>query len=164
MKRIYLIRHAKSSWKEMDLADFDRPLNKRGKRDAPIMGKRLNSLYGKPDLIMTSPAKRAMRTAVIFAKELGYPVEKIFKNELIYMAGVSELLGLIHLIDDSNDKVMLFGHNPDLTILANYLTRNHIDNIPTCGIFCMDFNIEFWKDVAQSQGQFVFFDYPKRYL
>ena len=165
MKRLYLIRHAKSSWDDPDLSDIDRPLNKRGKKDAPIMGERLkNEHKAKPDLIISSPAKRAIRTARVIAKEIGYSKEKIEIKDSLYASGVTAMLNVIHYLDDSLDEVMLFGHNPDLTSLANHLSNQHVDNIPTCGIFCVDFDLKSWQDVKKGKGIFKFLDYPKKQL
>jgi phosphohistidine phosphatase len=163
MKRLYLIRHAKSSWKESGVDDIDRPLNKRGKRDASFMGQRLKKYGMSPDLILSSPAKRALRTARIIAKELGYPKENIETRDAIYLQGISAILQEIHTLDDNHDTVMLFGHNPDFTILAKHLTDYQVDNIPTCGIFCVDVNVDSWSDVTEDRGDFVFFDYPKKH-
>jgi phosphohistidine phosphatase len=164
MKRLYLIRHAKSSWKDPTVVDFDRPLNKRGKRDAPFMGKRIKSYQVQPDLIISSPANRAAKTAKIIAEEIGVPKKQIVYDESIYEAGVASLLHVIRNIDNSANQVMLFGHNPGLTMLAEYLTHILVDNIPTCGIFCVDFAIDSWKEVAEGSGKVVFFDYPKKHL
>lgn len=163
MKRLYIIRHAKSSWGDPDLADIDRPLNKRGEKDAPFMGKRLIEQHkANPDLILSSPAKRALRTARIIAKEIDYPKEKIEIKDSLYGSGVGAMLNVIQYLDDSLDEVMLFGHNPDLTSLAIYLSNHEVDNIPTCGIFCVDFDIQSWNDVQKGKGIFKFFDYPKK--
>ncbi len=165
MKRLYLIRHAKSSWNELDLADIDRPLNKRGKRDAPFMGKRLKEGHkANPDLILSSPAKRALRTAKIIAKEIDYPKGKIEIKDSLYGSGVQGMLNVIHYLDNSLNEVMLFGHNPDITSLANYLSDQNFDNIPTCGIFCVEFDIQSWKDVKEGKGIFKFFDFPKMHV
>jgi len=165
MKRLLLIRHAKSSWDDPDVADIDRPLNNRGKRDAPVMGERLKNTHNaKPDLILSSPAKRALRTAKIIAKEIEYPAEKVVIKNSLYGAGVDAMLNVIQYLDDSIHEVMVFGHNPDLTSLANYLSDHQTDNIPTCGVFCVDFDIKLWKDVKSGKGIFRFFDYPKKHL
>ena len=163
MKRLYLIRHAKSSWNNSDLTDFERPLNQRGKRDAPFMGKRLKDHKVKADLIISSPAKRALKTAKIIAKEIDFPTEKILPNESIYEEGTLASLKLIRNIDDSYNNVMLFGHNPTITSLATYLTNYQIQNMPTCSIFCMEFNIDSWKEMSEGEGTFIFFDYPKKH-
>ena len=162
MKRLYLIRHAKSSWKNPDLPDLDRPLNKRGERDAPFMGKRLKKSKIRPDLIISSPAKRALKTARIIAKEIGYPKDKIMIKDSLYASSVSTIVNIIQYLDESIAEAMLVGHNPDFTSLANYLTNYGVDNIPTCGIFCVDFDIKLWKEVDQGKGILNFFDYPKK--
>jgi len=164
MKRLYLIRHAKSSWDDPDLADIDRPLNKRGEKDAPYMGTRLKEQHkANPDLILSSPAKRALRTARIIAKAIDFPEKKIEIKDSLYTSGVTAMVDVIHHLADSLDEVMLFGHNPDLTSLANYLSNQQVDNIPTCGIFCIDFDIQLWQDVKKGKGVFKFFDYPKKH-
>ncbi len=164
MKRLYLVRHAKSSWKDATLEDFDRPLNKRGQRDAPFMGKRLKFYKVSPDLIMSSPAKRAAKTAKVIAEEIGFPKKQIVYEDAIYEAGVKSLLRVIREINDSASQVLLFGHNPGLTMLAEYLSDAVIDNIPTCGVFCLDFNVTSWENVEEGKGTIVFFDYPKKHL
>ncbi len=164
MKRLFLIRHAKSSWGEPDVADIDRPLNSRGKRDAPVMGERLRKEHrAQPDLILSSPAKRALRTAKIIAKEIDYAEEKIEIRDSLYASGVQAMLNVIKYLDDSLDEVMLFGHNPDLTAMAHFLSNRQVDNIPTCGIFCVDFDIQSWQDLKTGKGIFKFFDYPKKH-
>jgi phosphohistidine phosphatase len=163
MKQLYLVRHAKSSWKNPELADMERPLNKRGKRDAPFMGKRLSRHNVQPDLIISSPAKRALSTAKSIAQEIGYPRKRIVANESVYMASVQTLLKTIQDIDESHSRAILLGHNPGLTELAVRLSQHQVDNIPTCGIFCIDFNVDSWKEVSEGTGTFAFFDYPKKH-
>ncbi len=164
MKRLYLIRHAKSSWKHQDLDDFDRPLNNRGKRDAPNMGKRLKEQNAAPDLLLSSPANRALTTAETIAGEIGYPIENIEADEDIYLAGVTTLLTVIKNITNDHHTVFLFGHNPGFTELANALANIRIDNVPTCGIVCIDFEIASWKQVGVGKGTLVSFEYPKQFI
>lgn len=164
MKRLILIRHAKSSWGDPDLADRERPLNDRGKRDAPMMGRRLKQEHqANPDLILSSPAKRALKTARIIAAVIGYPGEKIEIKDSLYASGVHAMLDVIHYLDDALEEVMLFGHNPDITSLANALSDHQIENIPTCGVLRVDFEIKSWKEVAPGRGVIKFFDYPKKH-
>ena len=163
MKRLILMRHAKSSWDQPDLADFDRPLNKRGKRDAPLMARRLRDLPEKPDLILTSPAERALSTARIVADEIGFPKKKIVRRKDIYLAASGELLGVLQTIDNPLSRVLLCGHNPGLTNLGNYLANLHIVNIPTCGVVCLELAVDSWADLAQGCGTLVYFDFPKRH-
>ncbi len=161
MRTLYLIRHAKSSWEDPTRDDFDRPLNKRGKRDAPIMGNRLRDNGADPDLVISSPAKRAVLTARTIAKAVGYEAGRIETDEAIYGGGASRLLGLIRRIDDANHRVMLFGHNPGLTWLAVDLTDARIDNMPTCAVLCIRFDVASWGEIKKGAGEVVFFDYPK---
>ncbi len=161
MKRIYLVRHAKSSWKHIGLSDHDRPLNERGERDAPRMGRRLQKSGARPDLLLSSPARRAISTARIIAEELGYPPERIVEEPMIYDGSAREIFELFKKLPAQVDSVMLFGHNLEITILAEYLTPNPIGNLPTCGVFCADFAVESWPKIAENAGQLVFFDYPK---
>jgi phosphohistidine phosphatase len=161
MKRLTLLRHAKSSWKNTEMADFDRPLNTRGEGDAPEMGQRLAERQFKPDCIIASPARRAITTAYLVADEIGFAREKIILNEHIYDAAVSDLVGVIQQIDESCNDVMLVGHNPGFTELSTYLTNTPIENIPTTGVFCIELAVQTWADVAQGSGVMVFFDYPK---
>lgn len=164
MKRLYLVRHAKSSWDDPDLADFERPLNKRGKRDAPFMAQRIAELGARPDIIISSPAKRAILTARAFADALEYPHNNIVQDKAVYLADVSGLLQIIRSIDDSNEQAMIFGHNPGFTSLANFLGKRSIDNIPTCGVYCLDFDDLSWSKVGRNKGTVRFFDYPKKHL
>ena len=164
MKKLYLVRHAKSSWKQPELSDFERPLNKRGKRDAPFMGNILNEKGIMPDLIISSPAVRAYTTARIIAEEIGYPPEKIETNEDIYEASAGEILDIINGIEDHNNTVMIFGHNPGFTSLSNYLSGKFIDNIPTCGISIIEFDVDKWEDVVLNGGKLISFEFPKKYI
>ncbi|MEM9830826.1 MAG: histidine phosphatase family protein [Bacteroidota bacterium] len=160
IKTLYLVRHAKSSWKDTALADYDRPLNKRGKRDAPEMGKRLASKNIQPDLIFSSPAKRAKRTARAIAAEIGYDETQIQWKKELYHATNETLLEQIRNILNQHQSLMLVGHNPGLTDLQNYLCREAIENIVTTGIVCIKFEVAHWKDI--NSGQLQWYDYPKK--
>lgn len=162
MKRLFIIRHAKSSWDDPSLDDFDRPLNKRGKRDAPVMGKRLAKRVGCPDLIVSSPALRAKKTAQAIAEAVGYPIESVEWNERIYEASSTELIGILRKIDESVGTAMVFGHNPTLTMAANQLAGSSIENIPTCGVVELALPGTSWGDLAAGTAKLIDFDYPKR--
>ena len=164
MKTITLIRHAKSSWKNPDLQDIDRPLNARGKRDAPLMGKRLRKMKIKPDLLISSPARRALKTARIIAKAIGYPKKRIQVLDSVYHGNADQLMKVLQDIDERVDHVCLFGHNPDMTFLANGLCNQSIENIPTCGVVGIACDIPSWKQVKMGTGSLIFFDYPKKHL
>jgi phosphohistidine phosphatase len=162
MKTLYLVRHAKSSWKEPKLDDKERPLNKKGKNDAPLMGEILKDKGLSPNLIVSSTAKRASKTALIIAEILGYPKDKINFMDDVYEATTHDLLEIIGKTEEKKSSLMIFGHNPGLTMLHNYLSKHYIDNIPTCGIVALKFNCP-WKEINKNSAEFLFFEYPKLY-
>lgn len=161
MKTLYLMRHAKSSWDDSSQKDFDRTLNERGKKDLLEMGKRLKKKGIKPDLIISSPALRALKTAKEIAKEIGYPEKNIVHEFDVYNASIEDLIFIIRNIDNKYESVMLFGHNPSFTGMVGYLTNQFIDNIPTAGIVQINFDLPTWKQVTHQSGQFISFDFPK---
>lgn len=163
MKTLYVIRHAKSSWEDESLSDFDRPLNERGKRDAPVMGKRLRDRGVVPHLLLSSPAKRAFSTAKRIAKALGYPKDKIKTDRRLYHADSEMIVSVLRNIKNKHDVVFMFGHNPGLTDFVNLMMKERafIDNVPTCGIVAFEFTIEDWKELTRKTGKMLFFDYPK---
>jgi phosphohistidine phosphatase len=161
MKKLYLIRHAKSSWEDSRLSDFERPLNKRGELNAPFMGALLFKKNVKPDLILSSPAFRAKRSAEIIAEELGYTQEILFIPE-IYEGNVSSLEKILLGLNDENNTVLLFGHNPILNMFAQqYLDFE--ENIPTCGVLEIEFTSKSWSKINRSNARLVSFEYPKKY-
>lgn len=161
-KYLFLARHAKSSWKETNLHDGERPLNKRGKRDAPIMGERLATQTLRPEHIVSSPAVRAIRTAEVFARCLNFDADSVEVDAGIYDASASGLVEIIRDFDDRYQIVMLVGHNPALTSLLNLLTHEQINNMPTCSIATISFDEDSWRRVRADGGRLVAFDYPKR--
>ncbi len=163
MKRLYLIRHAKSSWADPTLRDFDRPLNKRGKRDAPFMGKKLAEREIMPDFIMASSAKRAAKTARTIARAIEYPKKDIYFTEAIYLADEEGLYGIVRSCDESVTSLFLVGHNFGITDFAVSLSGEQIENIPTCGIAALEFDLESWQQVGPNTARMLFFDCPKKY-
>ena len=161
MKTLYLVRHAKSSWKYPDLDDFERPLNHRGKKDAPIMGHWLRSKKIIPDLIISSPALRASMTARIISETLSYPTERIKYKDQIYESSLASFFKIIGKTEESVKSLMLVGHNPGITSLANTLSDIYVDNIPTCGIYALNLKIAKWADIADKCGVLKFFKFPK---
>ena len=161
VKTLVLVRHAKSSWKDAALADRDRPLNQRGKRDAPEMGNKLADLVGAPDLIVSSPAARAIATARIVADAVGYPVDGIREDERIYEASAAEILEVIRELDDERDRVFLFGHNPGLTDLVNALSEPAIDNLPTSGVVELGLAADRWAEISRATVRRAAFITPK---
>lgn len=160
-KTLILVRHAKSDWGNPSLSDFDRPLNDRGKRDAPVMAKRLLDKKIKIDLIVASPAKRAAKTAKYFAEAFDYKKEKIDFNEKLYMAEPASFYSIIENTNDKHDCIAVFSHNFGITDFANTLTNTRIDNIPTCGVFAIKADCKKWEDFKEAKKEFLFFDYPK---
>src|ERR1019366_6653447 len=155
MKTLFLVRHAKSSRDDPALPDKDRPLDARGKRDAPKMGTRLARRDVKPDLILSSPAKRALTTAEIIAKRLDYRIKDIVVHDRLYATAADDLLS------DKLKRVMLFGHNPDLTELAHRLS-SEITYLPTCAVAEFKFSGKSWSDVGKTKPTKVALDYPKK--
>ncbi len=162
MKTLYLVRHAKSSWKYSELDDFERPLNRRGRDSLESMGELLKEVKAALDLIISSPATRAAMTARNIASRIHYPLEKILYAESIYLSDADILLHLIQDIDDDVKEAMMIGHNPALTDLGNYISSRQIGNIPTCGIFCVEFSISSWKKIGEGSGVLKFFEVPGR--
>lgn len=162
MKTLYVIRHAKSSWDDPTLSDFDRPLNKRGKKDAPEMGKRLKQRQVVPDLLLSSPAERALTTCHTLAEEIGYAKSKIKTDKNLYHAEDAEILRIIQGLDNKYACVWIFGHNPGLTDFVNLLAEADIDNIPTCGVVACSLDIQSWDEANRKKGTVTFFDYPKK--
>lgn len=150
MKTLFLVRHAKSSWNEPGLPDKDRPLNDRGKRDAPKMGERLAKRNVKPDLILSSPARRALKTAQIIAKRLDYRLEDILVDDRLYAAEADDLLHVIRELGDKPKSVMLIGHNPELTELAHRLS-NKITQMPTCAVAELMFDAKSWSSTGKDK-------------
>jgi len=161
MKTLLLVRHAKSSWDQPGLSDFDRPLNDRGKKDAPAMAKRVKEKGIGLDHLISSPAKRAKKTAKYFAEEFGLKKEDVTLVEGLYGATQTEFLQAIKEIDDSYTKVALFSHNPGITDLASSLTNVRVDDMPTCAVFALQIETDKWEDFTGAEKNFLFFDYPR---
>ena len=163
MKNLFLTRHAKSSWSNPGLADIDRPLNERGKKAAPFMGKLIVDKGEKPELLISSPANRALSTAKAFGEVMGLVENDIIVNRAIYGAGAQQLLELVQNQDDLHKSIMLFGHNPTFTSFVNMLTGSNIMNVVTCGVVRIDFEYSSWIDIDFGSGRLVYYEYPKKY-
>ncbi|MEP0985499.1 histidine phosphatase family protein [Ekhidna sp.] len=159
MKTLYLIRHAKSSW-AFDLSDHDRPLGKRGRRDVIKMGQHLVSNQAKPETYISSTASRAFYTALHFCDQLGVDEGRIKLEKSLYHAGANEILAITKSSPNC-ERLALFGHNPGFTNAANAFANLNFDNIPTCGVVGINFDVKYWKDIAFGEGQLAFFYFPK---
>lgn len=161
MKTLYLVRHAKSSRDDPSVPDRKRPLNDRGERDAPKMGERLADKGVKPDLILSSPALRALATAQIIARKLDYKIKDIVEDERLYASTADELLEVVHEIDDKQKRVMLFGHNPELTALAHRLSSEIVD-MPTCAVAEFVLDVKAWSRIGAQEPISAALYYPKQ--
>ena len=159
MKSVCLVRHAKSSWKDLSLHDKERPLNKRGKHDAPMMAQKLKTKGVVPDIILSSPAKRAYKTAKHFGKIYDLPVTL---DERLYEADTHVLKRVLQEAFETYDHVMLVSHNPGLTDFNDAISDIPLYNIPTAGIVCITFPAH--KEVTSLKGEQQFFIYPKMYV
>mgnify|MGYP003042413655 CR=1 FL=1 len=161
MKRLIVVRHAKSSWDDVSLPDFERPLNERGKHDAPMMAKRILDRKVDIDAFITSPAKRARRTASLFAKEFGQDKEDLILIDELYHAGPEEFYKAIEKAPAKAKTIAIFSHNPGITEFVNSLTDTRVDDMPTCAVYAVKAPIEQWSEFRQAKREFWFFDFPK---
>jgi len=161
MKQLHIARHGKSSWDTGGIADIDRPLNERGVATAYLMAQRLSDRGVIPDLMISSPAVRALSTTLIFLRVMKLPASILQINESFYMGNVDELVQIIRSTDDRFSSLMLFGHNPAFTVLANRFLIHGIENIPTAGIVSLSFPALKWKEIDRTKPDEEVFDYPK---
>lgn len=161
MKTLILIRHAKSSWADPEQSDFDRPLNERGRRDAPVMAQRLLEKNYKIDAILYSSSVRTTETMHVFRGVLGIDIIKCLAINELYHAPLFQLQETVSLINNTCDTVILIGHNPGITAFANSFTKVQTDNLPTCAIFAVRADINAWEEFKNAKKEFLFFDYPK---
>ena len=162
MRTITLLRHAKSSWDNPELVDFDRPLNGRGRKNAPEMAQRLRIAGIRPSLILSSPAKRAWSTAKIIAAEIGYPAEFLHRDRDLYHAGTERLLDVLATQDEGFNSILLVAHNPGLTDLANELVPGLTNNLQTCGYVAVSVDVDSWDLRGRRSAELIEYDYPKK--
>ena len=162
MKTLLLVRHAKSSWDLATLNDFDRSLNERGKKDAPVMAQRLLDRKIDINTFVSSPAKRAKKTAELFCSIYKKDKEQIVFIPALYHASLNTFFEVVTQLNDDYNCVAIFSHNPVITEFVNQLVENvTIDNMPTCGVFAVEISIIKWKEFSTSKKELLFFDYPK---
>ena len=152
MKHLLLIRHAKSSWKNKILTDVERPLNNRGKKEGKILGRLLKKNKLLPDLIISSHAKRARKTAKKIAKEIKYPKNNLKINEIIYQEDVTKIVNLLQSMDDDLNQIFIVGHNPTLMNLTQYFTNISLKKFATSGFVLISFPIKNWHDLSKNIG------------
>jgi phosphohistidine phosphatase len=161
MKTLYIVRHAKSSWDEIGLPDYERPLLDAGRKRTEKIIDYLVEKQAKPDLIMSSHAVRAKDTAALIARGLSYPEEKIQQHPVIYEGNEDDLFDLLFGLPDENNSVMIVGHNPTVTSFANYFLREPMDWMPTTGVVCIEFNTDKWENIIRSKHKTKFVIAPK---
>ena len=162
MKTLYVVRHAKSSWEQEGLTDFDRPLTERGIHNAPEMAKRLIQRGPLPELIISSPANRAISTARLMALEFGISEDLIKKESSIYEAARADLMRLIARQDPDIDAIYLVGHNPGVTDLINWICDEEEAQIPTCSIATIHVDSRRWNGWEKGMGKLQDLDFPKK--
>ncbi len=163
MKKLYIVRHAKSSWADFQITDFDRPLNKRGLTDAPMMGKKLKELGFVPQQILSSSANRAISTARLLAEHMEFNKSKIIEIKELYLADPAEIIKLANSTKNEIDSLMIVGHNPGLTQLINNLAGENLYNLPTCAMSVIELKVDDWRAVSVNTGKQIAYEYPKKY-
>ncbi len=163
MKILTFIRHAKSDWSNPGQKDFDRPLNEVGYRIAPKMGVKLRELNLKPEIIFCSPAMRTKQTAELLVEQLEYDLDSIIFSEEIYEASTRNLSDLISGLDEAKTDIAFIGHNPSFTYICEYLTGQVLDNIPTCGVVRIIFDVQNWNLISKDMGKIDYFVYPEMF-
>jgi len=161
-KILIIVRHAKSSWSDSTLNDIQRPLNKRGTKDAPKMGKHLAKKKIIPQAIFSSSGLRALTTARLISVELGMKPTEIIVEEGLYTFNSDQLLDVIKTVSDNYEEIMVVGHNPAVTDVTNILSGSEIDNVPTCGVAVLELSVGSWKDIGKNTAELSRFDYPKK--
>lgn len=161
MKTLLLIRHAKSSWNNVTLPDFERSLNERGKHDAPLMAKQIKDKKIEIDAFVSSPAKRAKKTAEIFMDEFDAKEKKLILIPSLYEATSEKFYDAIENLKDKYDTVALIAHNPGITDFINSLECSPVYNMPTCAVYAIKIKTKNWKEFREAKKEFLFFEYPK---
>jgi len=162
MKQLLLIRHAKSSWANPGQADFDRPLNERGHKDAPMMAKRILEREITINAVISSTAVRALTTANYFADANGISSANIIQHDFLYHAPPERIAKAIVQIPDEINTAAIVGHNPGITDFVNQLTATQIDDMPTCAVFAVTIHTTSWKNWATAKKEVLFVIWPKQ--
>lgn len=161
MKTLYLVRHAKSSWKDLSLQDRDRPLNKRGKRDGPVMARHVADKVDCPDQFISSLSRRTQDTAIYFLEAFGRKLDELILSEELFHGYEEDINNVILKTSDKHDAIMLFIHNPGITDYVNELTGADIFNIPTCGVAAITLDTNSWAEIGKCKAELLFYFYPK---
>lgn len=161
MKQLLIIRHAKSSWANSNEADFDRPLNDQGRKNAPDMADRLLKRSIQPDIIVSSAAKRTVETSLLMMKQLGLQQQQLVIKKELYLAAPETIMQTILSMDDAWQTAAIIAHNPGVTDFVNTLCEVKVDDMPTCAVYAIQIKTDRWKNFSKAERAFLFFDYPK---
>lgn len=161
MKTIYLVRHAHAGWNNANRSDFDRTLSERGRDEAGEIAGRLLKKEVHPEIIISSPASRTIETAGIFGETMGFAEEPVREESGIYSGDVGTMAGLIRSLPDAYRSVMLFGHNPTISMYASWLTGRHLAQMETCGVLRLDLPVKKWSDAKEGSAATAWYLYPK---
>lgn len=161
MKQLLIIRHAKSSWANSNEDDFDRPLNDRGRKNAPDMADRLLKRSIQPDIIVSSAAKRTVETSLLMMKQLGLQQQQLVIKKELYLAAPETIMQTILSMDDAWQTAAIIAHNPGVTDFVNTLCEVKVDDMPTCAVYAIQIKTDRWKNFSKAERAFLFFDYPK---
>ncbi|WP_438951837.1 SixA phosphatase family protein [Porticoccus sp.] len=161
MKTIALVRHAKSSWKDTMLSDLDRPLNRRGRLNAPEMGRRLQAQPVSLKRVFTSPAVRATETAEWLMPSLGLSAANLEIVTALYTFNYEDILSWLRSLDRDADRFLLICHNPAITDMVNFLALMQVEKIPTCGVALLEVAVNDWQDLGAGMAELSYFDFPK---
>ena len=159
---LHIVRHAKSAWDYSDVADIDRSLKPRGIRNAYELSRKLKLNNLIPQKIISSPADRALHTAVIFAGVFGYPLGDLEISSILYESSLEKIIDLIRNTDDGYKSLMVFGHNPDITDLVNHYIISSVDNVPTCGVVTLKFSTASWKTIGRKNFETHIINFPNK--
>ncbi|WP_235296073.1 SixA phosphatase family protein [Portibacter marinus] len=163
MKKIIFIRHAKSSWNSGASTDFDRPLNDRGRRDAPIMANKLKDIIPEVDGIIKSPSRRTNQTAEFFIDAFGLNEQQVISERALYHSSLSTIMDHVQSLPAEWNTVLLFAHNPGMTYIAEYFGMYDVENVPTCGMTLVESNVKDWAALNNENSKIIAFEYPKKY-
>ncbi len=161
MKTLYIMRHGKSAWLSGAETDFERPLNPRGRRDVPAMAKTLHERNVRPDIIISSPARRAISTARLLCASVQFPICHIEEREPLYMASLKKLLTIISGLNRQHEQVILVGHNPGLTDLVNHFLGERLANLPTAAVMGLEAEVDDWQAFVPGIIREKFFISPR---
>lgn len=162
MKTLYLVRHAKAGWHDPAMADFDRMLTKRGHKQADEMSRRLHKQKIVPELLISSPASRAIETAELFADTLGIERDQIIQKIEIYEGQVGALAAIVQALPDEYGTAMLFGHNPAISAFVDWLTGKPSEDMNTCGVAKIELEVQCWKEAVAGSGALDWYEYPEK--